>query len=90
LAFHLVLIAFISTTAFTGQRLTRWTTGLMAVLMCMVGIMFPDHTSSPGAIGGVLLLVWGALFVVLGLRQGSSENEAASELNTSVEQAPKR
>ena len=63
---HLILLGFVSSTVFTGRRLTTWMAGLSAVVMGSASVVFSDQTSSLGVGWGVALLIWGLAFIGFG------------------------
>lgn len=65
-AFHLILLGLVSATDFSGRTVTVWLTGISALLMGVAWVMFPDHTSSLGVGWGLLLAVWGIVFIAMG------------------------
>lgn len=67
---HLILLGLVSSTAFTGRRVTSWMAGLSALLMGAASVVFPDQTSSPGIVWGSALAAWGLLFIVTSERAG--------------------
>jgi hypothetical protein len=65
IGFLLILTGFISSTEFTGRRLTAWMTGLAAVLMGLASVVYSDQASTLGIGWGSALIVWGIAFVVV-------------------------
>lgn len=61
---HLVLLGLVSSTAFTGRRVTAWMAGLSALLMGAASVVFPDQTSSLGIVWGAALVAWGLFFIL--------------------------
>ncbi|HSJ36163.1 MAG TPA: hypothetical protein VLB85_14020 [Acidimicrobiia bacterium] len=61
---HLILLGLVSSTAFTGKRVTAWMAGLSALLMGGASVVFPDQTSSLGIGWGTALAVWGLIFIL--------------------------
>lgn len=69
---HLILLGLVSSTAFTGRRVTAWMAGLSAVLMGAASVVFPDQTSSLGIVWGAALAAWGLLFIITSERVGGA------------------
>ena len=67
---HLILLAVVSSTAFTGRRVTAWMAGLSALSMGAASVVFPDQTSSLGIVWGAALAAWGLAFIVTSERAG--------------------
>lgn len=61
---HLILLGLVSSTAFTGRRVTAWMAGLSALLMGVASVVFPDQASSPGIVWGAALAAWGVVFIL--------------------------
>jgi hypothetical protein len=68
---HLILLGLVSSTAFTGRRITAWMAGLSALLMGGASVVFPAQTSSLGIVWGAALAAWGLLFITTSERVGS-------------------
>jgi hypothetical protein len=75
LGLHLILLGLVSSSVFTGRRLTTWMAGLAAVVMGSASVVFPKQTSSLGIGWGVALAAWGLVFIGL----GESENRRIGE-----------
>ncbi len=63
---QLILLGIVTSSAFTGRRITAWLTGLAAIVMGLASVVFPDQTSSLGIGWGLALVVWGLVFIVAG------------------------
>lgn len=61
---HLILLGFVSSTAFTGRRVTAWMAGLSALLMGIASAVFSDQASSLGLVWGAALAAWGLAFII--------------------------
>ena len=67
---HLIFLGLVSSTAFTGRRVTAWMAGISALLMGTASIVYPDQTSSLGIVWGAALAVWGLAFIITWERVG--------------------
>lgn len=61
---HLILLSLVSSTAFTGTRVTAWMAGLSALLMGIASAVFSDQASSLGLVWGAALAAWGLAFII--------------------------
>lgn len=66
LGLHLILLGIVSSSTFTGRRVTMWMTGLAAAVMGSAWAVFPDQTSSLGIGWGLPLALWGLVFIAIG------------------------
>ena len=64
IGFHLILVGFISSTTFTGRRITAWMAGVAAGLMGLASVVY-DQTSTLGGGWGTALVAWGIAFVIV-------------------------
>lgn len=62
---HLILLSLVSSTAFTGRRVTAWMAGMSALLMGAASLVSPDQASSLGTVWGPVLAAWGVFFVLV-------------------------
>lgn len=61
---HLILLGLVSSTAFTGRRVTAWMAGLSAVLMGVASVVSANQASSLGVVWGLALAAWGVAFII--------------------------
>lgn len=65
-AIAVVLFAFVASLRAPGWRSTVWTTGLAAVVFGLVGIIGQRLPGSPGLLGAIAAMVWGAALIAVG------------------------
>lgn len=78
LGLHLILLGIVTSSVFTGRRITVWMTGLAAAVMGAASFVFPDQTSSLGVGWGLVLAVWGLAFIAIG--EFESRSDRSSDL----------
>ena len=82
---HLILLGLISTTEFTGRRITAWMAGLSASLMGAASVVFPDQVSSLGVTWGAALAAWGVFFILTSMAVDSAHRGRTSHRATVAE-----
>lgn len=83
LGLQLILLGFVSSSAFTGRRITMWMTGLAATVMGLASVVLKSQTSSLGMGWGLALIVWGLVFIVAGESEIRSTGPSYAKRTTS-------
>lgn len=66
LGLHLILLGIVTSSTFTGRRITAWMAGLAATVMGSASVAFPNQTSSLGIGWGLALALWGLVVIAIG------------------------
>lgn len=76
LGLHLILLGIVTSSVFTGRRITAWMTGLAAAVMGSASVAFPNQTSSLGVGWGLVLAVWGLVFIAISEFESRSDRSS--------------
>ncbi|HEX6222645.1 MAG TPA: hypothetical protein VF115_16265 [Acidimicrobiia bacterium] len=87
LGLHLILLGIVTSSVFTGRRITAWMTGLAAAVMGSASVVFPDQTSSLGIGWGLALAVWGLVFIAISESEGRKDGTSDPSVVRSVSDA---
>lgn len=68
---HLIFLGLVSSTEFTGRRVTAWMAGLSALWIGVASVVFPNQVSSLGIVWGAALAAWGLLFIAASMDRAS-------------------
>lgn len=61
----ILVLGLIASVAEVGWRIPAWLSGGLAFVLGLSSVVYPDHPSSLGEIGGVLAIAWGIAFIVV-------------------------
>ena len=80
LAFSMLLVGLVASIRAEGWWLPAWSTGIAAVALGMVSMLYPDLASSLGLIGGGVSVIGGAAFVAAAVWEVRRERRGSSQV----------